>query len=89
MEFDQDIRRTTRMREMAQDIAVVQPRHCELRDDHLEESRKGRKDTEFVCVETETSSSRKVSSLHDTRRYENLGVLLVNNLETCRTLKVT
>jgi hypothetical protein len=40
-------------------------------------------------VKAETSSSRIVATLHDTRRNENFGVLLVDHLQTGGSLEIT
>lgn len=66
---------------MRQDIAVVETSHCDLGDNHLEESREGREDTELIWSESESSGSREVTTLHDTRGDEDFWVLLVDNLE--------
>ena len=73
---------------MAEDIAEVQSRHSDLRDDHLQESTKGREHAELVLVETEAGSSAEISALHDSGRNKDLRVLLVNDLETGGTLKI-
>ena len=55
----------TRMREVAEDIAEVQSRHSDLRDYHLQESTKGREDSELVLVETETICRAEDTTFHD------------------------
>ena len=77
------------MREVAENVAEVEAGHGDFGDDHLEESTEGREDTELVLVETETSGCAEVTTLHDTRGNEDLRVLLVNDLQTGRALKVT
>lgn len=39
-------------------------------------------------IKAETSSSRIVATLHDTRRNENFGVLLVDHLQTSGSLEI-
>lgn len=80
---------TTSMREMRENIAVVQPCHGNFGDDHLKEGREGREDTKFIGLEPETSCSREVSSFHDSGRDENLRMLLVNDFQTGRAFQVT
>ena len=73
---------------MAEDVAEVEPRHGDLRDDHLQEGREGGEDAVLLRVETEASSCAEVSALHDTGGNENLRVLLVDDLEAGGTLKI-
>ena len=56
---------TSRVREVAENIAEVQTGHSDLRDNHLQESTESRENTELVLVKTETSSSTEVAALHD------------------------
>jgi hypothetical protein len=74
--------------EVAKYIAVIESCHGDFRDDHLQERREGREDTELVMIKTETSSSRIVATLHDTGRNENFGVLLVDHLQTSGSLEI-
>lgn len=67
---------------MAEDIAIIEPGHGDLRHNHLKEGREGREYAEFVGVEAESSCSREISAFHDTRWHENLRVPLVDNLKT-------
>ena len=73
---------------MAKNVTVVQTGHGELRDDHLQERRESREDTELVRIESETGRRGEVTTLHDTRRDEDLGVSLMDDLQTGRTLKI-
>jgi len=77
------------MREMGEDIAVIQTSHGYFRNDHLKESRERGEDSEFIRSKSKASSSGEVSSLHDTRWNEYFGMLLVNDLETSRPFKVS
>lgn len=70
------------MRKVTKHVAVVEARHGDLRNNHLQESRECGKDTEFVFVKTKTSRSRKVAALHDTGGDEHLRVPLVYNFQT-------
>jgi len=79
----------TAMREVAKEVAVIQPGHGDLGDTHLKESGKGGEDTLLLFVETETGSCGEVATLHDTGGDEHLGVLLVDDLETGRALEIT
>jgi hypothetical protein len=74
---------------MAENIAIVQPRHCDLRHDHLEEGRERRKDAKLVGLETKARCSGEVTAFHDPRRNEHLGVPLMDHLQTGRTLEIT
>lgn len=78
----------TRVREVAENVAEVQTRHSDLRDNHLQEGGERREDTELILVETETCSGTEVATLHDTRRDEDLRVFLVDGLETSRALEI-
>ena len=73
---------------MAKHVTVVQPRHSNLRDNHLQESGERREDTELLGVETEPGGGTKVATLHDAGRDEDLGVLLVDHLQSRRALEV-
>ena len=77
------------MREVAQNIAIVQASHCDLRDHHLQERREGGEHAELLSVETETSSSAEVATLHDTGGNEDLRVLLVDDLQASGALEIT
>ena len=77
------------MREMGEDIAVVQSCHGDLRNNHLKERREGGENAELVSVETKPSGCSKITAFHDTRWNEYLWMLLVNHLETGRSLQVT
>lgn len=79
---------TTRVRKVAENVAVVQARHRHLGNDHLQKRREGREDTELLRVESEASRSRKVAALHDAGGDEHLGVLLVDDLQPRRALQV-
>lgn len=74
---------------MAEHIAIVQPRHRDLRHDHLEEGRERRKDAKFVGVEAKACCGREITALHDPRGNEDLGVFLMDHLQTGRTLEIT
>ncbi len=74
---------------MAEHIAIVQPRHRDLRHDHLEEGREGRKDAKLVGLEAKARCSGEVTALHDPRRNEHLGMFLMDHLQTSRTLEIT
>ena len=81
--------RTPRMREMAENIAIVQPRHCDLRHDHLEEGRECREDAKLVGLEAKARSSGEVTAFHDPGRHEHIGVSLMDHLQTSRTFEIT
>lgn len=66
---------------MRKDIAVVQPCHGNLGNDHLQESRECREHAELVCIEAEAGGGGEVSAFHDPRGNENLWVFLVNHLQ--------
>lgn len=53
----------TGVTEVAEKVAVVESRHCELGKCHLQESRESREDACLVGVKAETSGSRQVASL--------------------------
>lgn len=76
------------MGEMRENVAVVQTCHSDLRDDHLQESGECREDTKLVLVESESSCSREVASLHDAGADEDLGVLLVDDLQPSGALQI-
>jgi len=71
---------------VAEDIALVQACHGDLRDDHLKECRKGGENTELVSVKTEPSGCSKVTAFHNTGWNEHFGMFLVDHFETSRTL---
>jgi hypothetical protein len=73
---------------MTQDIAVIQPRHRHLRDDHLEEGRERREHAKLVSFEAKPGSRRKIGALHDARWNEHLGVLLVDYLQARRAFEI-
>lgn len=77
------------MREMAEDIAVVQPCHGDLGNNHFKERREGSENAELFRVETKASCCREVAALHDTGWNKDFRMLLVNNLDAGRTLQVT
>lgn len=77
------------MREMAKNIAVVEARHGDLRDDHFQECRESGEYTKLVFVESESGCSGEVASLHDTRCDEDFGVFLVNDRQTGGSLEIT
>jgi hypothetical protein len=79
----------TTVREVAEKVAVVQAGHGKLGDHHLKESGEGGENTLLILVETETGGGGEVSTLHDTGGDEYLGVLLMDDLQSCRTLEVT
>lgn len=76
------------MREMTEDVAVVQSCHGDLRNNHLEERREGGENTELVSVETKAGGCSEVTAFHDTGWNEHFGMFLVDHLETSRTLQV-
>ena len=76
------------MREVAENIAVVQSCHGDLRNNHLKECREGGENTELVSIEAEASGRSKVTAFHDTGWNEHFGMFLVDYLETSRTLQV-
>lgn len=80
---------TTRMREMRQDITVVQSCHRNLRNDHFKESRKRREYTEFIRRKAKSGGRRIISAFHDSRWNEDFGMFLVDDFQTSRTLEVT
>ena len=73
---------------MAEYIAIVETRHGNLGDNHLQERRKCREDSELVMFKAETGSSRIVATLHDAGRNENFWVLLVDHFQTRRSLEI-
>lgn len=73
---------------MTENVTVVQPRHRNLTDHHLQEGRERREDTLFLPIEPESSGSGEVAALHDTRRHEDVGVFLVNNFEPCGPFEI-
>ena len=77
------------MREVAEDVAEVETRHRDLRDDHFQECREGGEHAELLSIETETCRRAEVSAFHDTRGDEDLRVLLVNDLQAGRALEIT
>ena len=77
------------MGEVRQHVAIVQARHGDFRNNHLQEGRERREDAELVVVEAEAGGGREVAALHDARGYKDLGVLLVDRLQAGRTLKIT
>ena len=74
---------------MAEHIAIVQPRHRDLRYDHLEEGRERGKDAKLVALEAKARCGGEVTTFHDPRRNEHLGVFLMDHLQTGRTLEIT
>ena len=78
----------TGVREVAEDVAVVQTSHGDLRDNHLEESRERRENAIFAFFKTKTGCSGEVPPLHDTGGNEDHRVLLVDDLEAGGTLKI-
>jgi hypothetical protein len=78
----------TRVGEVTEDVALVETSHGELGDDHLQERRERRENTELLLVESESSRGREVTTLHDTRGDEHLRVLLVDGLEAGRALEI-
>lgn len=79
----------TRVGKMREDIAVVETGHGDLGDNHLQEGRESGEDSSLALLETKSSSSGEVSALHDSGSNEYLGMLLVDNLETSRSLEIT
>jgi hypothetical protein len=69
------------MTKMTQHITIIQPRHRQLRHDHLQERAKRRKDAELVRVEPEARGGGEVAALHDPRGHEHFRVLLVDDFE--------
>ena len=74
---------------MTEDIAVVETCHGDLGNDHFEKGGESGEDTKLISVESEASSGREVSTLHNTRWNEHLGVFLVDDLQAGRALKIT
>ena len=70
------------MRKVRKNVAVIKTGHGELGNDHFQESTESRKNTKFVFIETETGSSRKVATFHNSGGYKNFWVPLVDNFET-------
>jgi hypothetical protein len=64
---------------MTKNVAVVESGHSDFRNHHLQESRKGREDTELIRSETKTCSCRKVAALHDAGWNKNFRMLLVDD----------
>ena len=78
----------TRVREVREDVAVVEAGHGELGDDHLEEGAEGAEDTELLRIEAETCRRGEVATLHDTGLDEDLWMPGVDDLETSRALEI-
>mmetsp|Transcript_18498 Transcript_18498/g.60713 ORF Transcript_18498/g.60713 Transcript_18498/m.60713 type:complete len:518 (+) Transcript_18498:204-1757(+) len=76
------------VREVAEDVGVVEPRHGHLRHAHLEEGSERREDRLLALVHAEPGGGLEVSALHDARLDENVGELLVDHLEPRRALQV-
>lgn len=74
---------------MGENIAVVQTRHSDLADHHLQESRECGEDTELVCVKSESCSRREVATLHDTRGYKHFRMFLVDDFQASGSLEVS
>ena len=74
---------------MTKYVAVIEPRHGNLRDDHLKERGECREDAELVRIKAEPCSSRKIAALHDTRRHVDLGVLGMDDFQAGGALQVT
>ena len=74
---------------MRKDIAVVETGHGNLGNDHLQEGRESRKDTRLSFLKTKSGGGGEVTAFHDPGCNEHLGVLLVNDLETSRSLEIT
>ena len=82
------MKHTTGVREVTKNIAVVQASHGDFGNDHLQEGREGGEDAELVRVEPETGCGREVATLHNAGRDENLGMFLMDDLQTGRALQV-
>lgn len=76
------------MRKVAENIAIVQSCHSDLRNNHLKECREGGENPKLVSIETEASGRSKITAFHDTGRNEYFGMFLVDHLKTGRTLQV-
>ena len=73
---------------MTEYVAVIQARHGDLRNDHLEEGGEGREDTKLVRFKTKAGGGGKVSALHDSGRNKHVRMSLVDHLQTSRTLQI-
>lgn len=66
------------MREMTENVAVVQPSHGDLRNNHLQEGRESRKDAKLVFVEPKPSRGGEIAPFHDPRGEEDFRMLLMD-----------
>ena len=79
----------TRVREMREDIAVVETGHGDLGDNHLQEGGKGGEDARLSLLETKSSSGREITTFHDPGSNKHLRMFLVDDLETSGSLEIT
>jgi uncharacterized protein YxeA len=77
------------MREMRKNIAVIETSHSDFRNNHLKERRESGENTKLVRCKSKTGSCRKIASFHDTGRDEHFRMILVDDLQTGRTLEIT
>ena len=77
------------MREVAQNVALVETCHRDFRDHHFKERRKCGEHAKLILVEAESSGGGEVAAFHYARRYEDFWVLLVNRLEARRSLQIS
>jgi hypothetical protein len=76
------------VREVAEDIAVVETSHGNFRKNHLQERGKGGENTKLVSGESKPGGSGEVAPLHYTRGDEDLWVFLMDHFQTCGTFKI-
>ena len=79
---------TARMGKVTENITVVQTRHCNFGDHHFEEGRECGEDAKLIVVESEAGGGREVASFHDSGGHEDFGVLLVDDLQSGRSLQI-
>mmetsp|Transcript_31589 Transcript_31589/g.61635 ORF Transcript_31589/g.61635 Transcript_31589/m.61635 type:complete len:493 (-) Transcript_31589:378-1856(-) len=74
--------------EMAEQVTVVQAGHRQLRAAHLQKRGERAVDALFAFLHAEASCGRDVPPLHDPTSDEDIFVVLVDRVETCRALQV-
>lgn len=80
--------RTSSMRKVRENIAVIQAGHSNLRYYHLQERGERRENAKLVRSEAKSSSCGEVAAFHYSRRDEHFRMFLMNPLQSGRSFKI-
>jgi hypothetical protein len=72
----------------AMHVGVVQTRHRDLADAHLEEGRERGEDADLASLAAKAAGRREVAALHDAAAHEDLGVLLADVVQAAGALEI-